>query len=138
MSKLFYVQSYHQALESFEILFNKGKFNALPAEVQAIIRTASDASSADMSWKAQDRYTKDIEAIKARGVRVIQTPKPILDAQLGAWKTTIEKLSADPFFRRWSTARGVGQARGRLPTRLRGGPEERLRRVLQGVRLRAA
>jgi TRAP-type mannitol/chloroaromatic compound transport system substrate-binding protein len=100
VSKLYYVQSYHQALESFELLFNKGKFNALPAEVQAIIRTAADASSSDMSWKAQDRYTKDIEAIKARGVRVVQTPKPILDAQLAAWKTTIEKLSADAFFKK--------------------------------------
>jgi TRAP-type mannitol/chloroaromatic compound transport system substrate-binding protein len=100
VSKLFYIQSYHQALESFEILFNKGKFNALPAEVQAIIRTASDASSSDMSWKAQDRYSKDIEAIKARGVRVVKTPQPILQAQLDAWKTTIQKLSEDPFFKK--------------------------------------
>jgi TRAP-type mannitol/chloroaromatic compound transport system substrate-binding protein len=100
VSKLYYVQSYHQALESFEILFNKARFNALPAEVQAIIRTASDASSADMSWKAQERYSKDIEAIKARGVRVIQTPQPILQAQLDAWKKTIATLSADPFFKK--------------------------------------
>ncbi len=100
VSKLYYIQSYHQSLESFEILFNKAKFNALPAEVQAIIRTASDASSADMSWKAQDRYTKDIEAIKARGVKVIKTPEPILKAQLDAWKKTIATLSADPFFKK--------------------------------------
>jgi TRAP-type mannitol/chloroaromatic compound transport system substrate-binding protein len=100
VSKLYYVQSYHQALESFELLFNKAKFNALPAEVQAIIRTASDASSADMSWKSMDRYSKDIEAIKARGVRVIKTPPVILQAQLDAWKTTITKLSADPFFKK--------------------------------------
>jgi len=100
VSKLYYVQSYHQALESFEILFNKGRFNALPAEVQSIIRNASDASSADMSWKAQERYSKDIEAIKARGVRVIKTPEPILKAQLDAWKKTIATLSADPFFKK--------------------------------------
>ncbi len=100
VSKLYYIQSYHQALESFEILFNKAKFNGLPAEVQAIIRTASDASSADMSWKAQERYSKDIEAIKARGVRVIKTPEPILKAQLDAWKKTIATLSADPFFKK--------------------------------------
>jgi TRAP-type mannitol/chloroaromatic compound transport system substrate-binding protein len=100
VSKLYYIQSYHQALESFEILFNKGKFNALPKEVQAIIRAASDASSSDMSWKATDRYSKDIEAIKARGVKVMKTPEPILKAQLEAWKTTIQKLSADPFFKK--------------------------------------
>ncbi len=100
VSKLYYVQSYHQALESFELLFNKTKFNALPKEVQSIIRTASDASSADMSWKAQDRYSKDIEAIKARGVRVIKTPDAILQGQLEAWKKTIANLSVDPFFKK--------------------------------------
>jgi TRAP-type mannitol/chloroaromatic compound transport system substrate-binding protein len=100
VSKLYYIQSYHQALESFEILFNKTKFNALPSEVQAIIRSASDASSADMSWKAQDRYAKDLEAIKARGVRVIKTPESILKAQLDAWNKTITTLSADPFFKK--------------------------------------
>jgi TRAP-type mannitol/chloroaromatic compound transport system substrate-binding protein len=100
VSKLYYIQSYHQALESFEILFNKGKFNALPAEVQSIIRTAADASSSDMSWKAQDRYSKDIEVIKSRGVKVIKTPEAILKGQLEAWKKTIATLSADPFFKK--------------------------------------
>jgi TRAP-type mannitol/chloroaromatic compound transport system substrate-binding protein len=30
------LQSYHQAAECFEIIFNKGKFDALPTEVKAI------------------------------------------------------------------------------------------------------
>ncbi len=134
VSKLYYVQSYHQALESFEILFNKGKFNALPAEVQAIIRTASDASSSDMSWKAQDRYSKDIEVIKSRGVKVIKTPEPILKAQLDAWKKTIATLSADPFFKKViDSQQAWAEARGRLPARLRGQPDDGVRRLLQGL-----
>ncbi len=101
VSKQYYVQSYHQALECFELLFNKRKFDALPKEVQAIIKYAAEASSADMSWKAQDRYSKDLAAIKARGVKVTPTPKPILDAQLKAWDAVIQKLSAaDPFFKK--------------------------------------
>lgn len=99
VSKIYMVQSYHQALECFEILFNKRKFEGLPAEVQAIVKYASEAASADMSWKAQDRYSKDLEAIKAAGVKVIQTPKPILEAQLAAWDRVIA-ANSDPFFQK--------------------------------------
>ena len=100
VSKLYYVQSFHQALESFEILFNKGKFEAMPKDLQAILRAASDASSADMSWKAMDRYSKDLEALKAAGVKVTKTPESILQAQLQAWDKVLTALSADPFFKK--------------------------------------
>lgn len=99
VSKIYMVQSYHQALECFEILFNKRKFEGLPADVQAIVKYAAEAASADMSWKAQDRYSKDLEAIKAAGVKVIQTPKPILEAQLAAWDKVLEH-NQDPFFQK--------------------------------------
>ncbi|MEW6257718.1 MAG: TRAP transporter substrate-binding protein [Pseudomonadota bacterium] len=100
VAKVYMVQSYHQALECFEVLFNKTKFESLPKDVQAIIKGAADAASSDMMWKAQDRYSKDLEAIKARGVKVIQTPKPVLEAQLKAWDKVIANLSADPFFKK--------------------------------------
>ena len=46
------LQSFHQSGEQFEILFNKTKLDALPAELKAIIDYAVQAASADMSWKA--------------------------------------------------------------------------------------
>jgi TRAP-type mannitol/chloroaromatic compound transport system substrate-binding protein len=99
VSKVYMLQSYHQALECFEIIFNKRKFDALPAELQAILRHASDASSSDMSWKAQDRYPKDLVAMeKDQGVKVYETAKPILEAQLNAWDKLISQLSKDAFF----------------------------------------
>ncbi|QRG05183.1 TRAP transporter substrate-binding protein [Xanthobacter dioxanivorans] len=100
VSKVYMVKSYHQALECFEVLFNKTKFDGLPKDVQAIIRGASDAASSDMMWKAQDRYSKDLEALKARGVKVVQTPPAVLQAQLNAWDKVIATLSADPFFKK--------------------------------------
>ena len=99
VSKIYMVQSYHQALECFEVLFNKRKFEGLPPEVQAIVKYATEAASADMSWKAQDRYSKDLEAIKAAGVKVIPTPKPVLEAQLAAWDKVIANTQ-DPFFQK--------------------------------------
>lgn len=100
VAKVYMLGSYHQALECFEILFNKTKFDALPKDVQEILRGASDATSSTMMWKAQDRYSKDLEAIKARGVKVLPTPKAVLEAQLKAWDVVIANLSADPVFKK--------------------------------------
>jgi TRAP-type mannitol/chloroaromatic compound transport system substrate-binding protein len=94
------VQSYHQPNETFEILFNRGKFNGLPAELQAMIRHAVDASSSDMSWKAMDRYSKDLEAIKAAKVTVTKTPESVLKAQLESWDKVVAEQSKDPFFKK--------------------------------------
>ncbi len=98
VSKDYMLQSYHQAAECFEIIFNKTKFDALSPDLQSIIRYAAEAASADMSWKAMDRYSKDLEALKAAGVKVHQTPESVLKAQLAAWDKVIEAQSADPFF----------------------------------------
>ncbi|MDP1944102.1 TRAP transporter substrate-binding protein, partial [Rhodoferax sp.] len=59
VAKVCMLQSFHQCSEQFEILFNKKKYDALPNELKAIIKYAIEASSADMSWKAIDRYSKD-------------------------------------------------------------------------------
>lgn len=98
VSKDYMLQSYHQSAECFEIIFNKTKFDALAPDLQAIIRYSADAASADMSWKAMDRYSKDLEALKAAGVKVHQTPDSVLQAQLAAWDKVIAAQSEDPFF----------------------------------------
>src|SRR3954465_1100602 len=52
VSKVCMLQSYHQNAEQFEILFNKGKYDALPDQIRAIIANAVDAAGQDMAWKA--------------------------------------------------------------------------------------
>lgn len=99
VAKNYMLQSYHQAVECFEIIFNKRKYDALPADLQAILKYAAEAASADMSWKAQARYPVDLEEMAAKqGVKVHKTPKAILDAQLKAWGKVIEDHSKDAFF----------------------------------------
>jgi TRAP-type mannitol/chloroaromatic compound transport system substrate-binding protein len=127
------LQSYHQSGEQFEILFNKGKYDALPAELRSMIDYAVQASSADMSWKAIDRNTKDYEELKKAGVKFYKTPDAILKAQLDAWDKVIEKKSKDnPFFekvlasQRW-LRRTCGSLAGRLHGRLQAGVEPLLR-----------
>lgn len=98
VSKIYMLRSYHQRGECFEILFNKTKFDALPAEQKAILRYTAEAASADMSWKAQDRYSRDLlEMQEKQGVKAIPTPDSVLDAQLQAWDKLIAELAKDPF-----------------------------------------
>jgi TRAP-type mannitol/chloroaromatic compound transport system substrate-binding protein len=100
VSKTYMVQSYHQGSECFEVIYNKAKHDSLGKELQQVLKYAADAASADFSWKAMSRYSKDMAAIRARGVNVVRTPEPVLKAQLEAWTRVVDKLSADPFFKK--------------------------------------
>jgi TRAP-type mannitol/chloroaromatic compound transport system substrate-binding protein len=101
VSKVCMLQSYHQNAEQFEILFNKDKFNALPAKMQALIEHAIEACSADMSWKAIDRYSKDYIWLQTEGkVKFYKTPDAILQKQLEIWDQIAAKKSAEnPMFK---------------------------------------
>ncbi len=48
---------------------------------------------------AHDRYSKDLEEIKKRGVQVLRTPDNVLEAQLKAWDKIVE-ANKDPFFQK--------------------------------------
>ncbi|GGG21356.1 C4-dicarboxylate ABC transporter [Caldovatus sediminis] len=101
VAKIYMIQSYHQNTETFEILFNKTRYESLPEELQAILRIAAEAASADMSWKQQDRYSKDLqEMVQRQGVQVHTTPRPILEAQLRAWDQVVRNLESEPFFKK--------------------------------------
>jgi TRAP-type mannitol/chloroaromatic compound transport system substrate-binding protein len=102
VSKICMLQSFHQSSETFEISFNKTKYNALPAKMKAIIENAVEAASSDMSWKAVDRYSKDYREMQAKdGVKFYKTPDAILQAQLAVWDEVVAKKGADnPLFRK--------------------------------------
>jgi TRAP-type mannitol/chloroaromatic compound transport system substrate-binding protein len=98
VSKDYMLQSYHQSAEAFEIIFNKTKYDALPPDLRSILKYAAESSSADMSWKAMDRYSKDLEALRAAGVKVHRTPDSVLQAQLTAWDAVLKEKAEEPFF----------------------------------------
>jgi TRAP-type mannitol/chloroaromatic compound transport system substrate-binding protein len=103
VSKVYMMQSFHQSAETFEILFNKPKFDALPDHLKSIISNAVEAASADMSWKAHDRYSQDYIDIQSQGkVKVYKTPNSVLQAQLKIWdEVTAKKSTAEnPWFKK--------------------------------------
>lgn len=101
VSKVCMLQSFHQSSEQFEITFNKTKFNSLPAKMKAIIDNAVEAASADMSWKAIDRYSKDYRELAAKdGVKFYKTPDTLLQEQLTVWDDVVAKKGeGNPLFR---------------------------------------
>ena len=96
VSKVCMLQSFHQNAEQFEIMFNKTKYDALPEKMRAIIANAVDAASADMSWKAIDRYSKDYIELQTKDkVKFYKTPDAILQTQLTVYDSAAAKKSAD-------------------------------------------
>jgi TRAP-type mannitol/chloroaromatic compound transport system substrate-binding protein len=92
VSKVCMLQSFHQNAEQFEIMFNKDKYNALAPKLQAIIANAVDAASADLAWKAIDRYSQDYIELQTKDkVRFYKTPDSILQAQLTAYDAAAAK-----------------------------------------------
>jgi TRAP-type mannitol/chloroaromatic compound transport system substrate-binding protein len=116
VAKTCMLQSFHQSSEQFEILFNKTKYSALPAELKSVIDYAVQASSADMSWKAADRNSTDyLEMQSKQGVKFYKTPDAILRAQLASWdKVTAAKSAENPTFRKvMDSMRSFAQRAGR-------------------------
>jgi TRAP-type mannitol/chloroaromatic compound transport system substrate-binding protein len=102
VSKVCMLQSFHQPAEQFEIIFNKKKYDTLPEELRSILAYAVQAASADMSWKAIDRYASDyVDLQKNHGVKFYKTPDAILRRQLEIWDGVVAKRSAEnPWFKK--------------------------------------
>jgi len=101
VSKVCMLQSYHQSAETFEISFNKTKYDALPDKMRAIIANGVEAASSDMAWKGIDRYSKDYIELQTKDkVKFYKTPDSVLQAQLKVWSEILVKKSAEnPLFK---------------------------------------
>jgi TRAP-type mannitol/chloroaromatic compound transport system substrate-binding protein len=95
--KNYMMGSYHQASESFEIIFNKSKFDALPADLRAILRYGVEAVNSSNFWLAMENYSRDLLILRDRHkVNILRTPVEIERAQLEAWDKLAAELSKDP------------------------------------------
>jgi TRAP-type mannitol/chloroaromatic compound transport system substrate-binding protein len=113
VSKVCMLQSYHQNAEQFEILFNKTKYDALPDKMKAIIANGVEAASAEMSWKAVDRYSKDYIELQTKDkVRFYKTPDSLLQKQLEVYDAAADKKASDnPLFKEIAESQRVFAAR---------------------------
>jgi len=94
--------SFHQAMEFFEIVINRKKWDSLSKDLQAIWQYAAEAANSANYWTAMDNYSRDLQVLKDKHkVNVLRTPKSVFQAQLNAWDIVTKRLSdADPFFKK--------------------------------------
>ena len=77
-------------------MFNKTKNDALPSNNGGTTANAVEAASADMSWKAIDRYSKDYITLQTTDkVKFYKTPDAVLQTQLTAYDAAAAKKSGD-------------------------------------------
>lgn len=93
----FYLQhSYHMSNNVCEVMINRRRYDALPDDLKTVLKYASHAATADMQWKNMDRMSKDYLELQTEGkVKTYRTPEPILQAQLKAWSSVVERRSAE-------------------------------------------
>lgn len=98
--KNYMMGSYHQAMEFFEIIINKRKWDSMSKDLQAVWRHAVESASASNWWTAMDNYSNDLQELKNKHkVNVLRTPQSIFEKQLEAWDVITKRLSdEDPFF----------------------------------------
>jgi TRAP-type mannitol/chloroaromatic compound transport system substrate-binding protein len=95
--KNYMMGSYHQSSESFEIVFNKTKYDALADDLKAILRYGVEAANSANFWLAMENYSRDLQILKDKHkVNVIRTPDSIMLEQLKAWDVMTVELSKDP------------------------------------------
>jgi TRAP-type mannitol/chloroaromatic compound transport system substrate-binding protein len=96
VASFYFQQSYHMANNVCEIMINRRRYDALPAELKTVLKHAAHAASADMQWKSMHRMSQDYLELQAEGkVKVQRTPEAILQAQLRAWNAVIERRAAE-------------------------------------------
>ena len=100
VSKHYHLASFHQSQEAFEITFNKKMYESLPAELQAILKYASEAENSNFYWHNTLRYADDLISLQEQsGVNVYRTPDSVMAEQLKAWDIVTDKIEKeDPFF----------------------------------------
>ncbi|MBE0474622.1 TRAP transporter substrate-binding protein [Rhodoferax sp.] len=96
VAKYYAMGSFHQAQEFFEIIFNKDKYNALPADLKAILKYAAEAASTASTALAHDSYSRDLqELIVKHKVQVSRTSAEVYKGQLAAWDVVTAKLEKE-------------------------------------------
>jgi len=99
VSKDYHLASFHQSQEFFEVSFNKKKYDKLPAELQAILKYASEAESSNFYWHNTKRYADDLQTLQnEQGVNVHRTPDSVMQAQLDAWDIVVDRISGEDAF----------------------------------------
>lgn len=93
VAKNYYIPSFNEAGNATELVFNKAKYQELPADLQAIVK---DVCQAESNQVLNDYYANDTRAMetltKEHGVSIRQFPEDVTKAGFEAAAETIAEL----------------------------------------------
>ena len=95
-AKYYYYPGWHEPGSMLEFTVNKQAYEALPKDLQLIVRTASRATNQDMldEYTARNHMAMK-QLIEEHNVKVLPLPQDVLSALKEATNAVIEKESAD-------------------------------------------
>ena len=100
VAKNYYMPDLRQPASYQEIVINKPKWDALPADLKAIVKWAGMAEIIRMTAVSVDLDSKAAEDLeKKHGVKILKTPDDVLKAQVAAIDKVYEvEAQKNPFF----------------------------------------
>jgi len=98
--KFYHMPSVHQPTGIMELIIAKKHWDALPADLKAIVENACQAMALHFTLMMIDQNSKDLKTlVEKRGVTIIETPREIMHEILVAWDKVAEKyVKENPFF----------------------------------------
>jgi len=100
--KFYHMPGIHQPTGIMELQVHRPKWDALPADVKAIVRHAAMAEALHYTLKMLDRNSQDLVTLVSKhGVTVVETPREVFEEILKAWdKVSERKAKENAFFGR--------------------------------------
>jgi len=98
VAKYYYYPGWHEPGSILEFVVNKGSLEALPEDLQAIVRTASRAANQDMLDEYTARNNAALQSlVNEHGVQLRRLPDDVLRALWKGTQVAMQKLVAsDP------------------------------------------
>ena len=98
VAKYYYYPGWHEPGSMLELIVNKDSFEALPADLQAMVTVAARAANQDMLDEFTARNNAALQdLVKNHGVQLRRLPDDVLQALYrGSEKTMRELVAADP------------------------------------------
>jgi TRAP-type mannitol/chloroaromatic compound transport system substrate-binding protein len=97
--KFYHMPGIHQPTGIMELQINKGKWDALPADMKSIVKHAAMAEALHYTLKMLDRNSQDLVTLVSKhGVTVVETPRDVFEEILKAWDKVAERKAKENAF----------------------------------------
>ena len=101
VAKFHYVPGMHEPVTVGEFIINKGKYDALPADLKEILKTSIQAAYWVHFVRFQEKTAKACQELLASGVKIIKTSDELNRAFLKTYDEIVKGYVAkDPFYKK--------------------------------------